>query len=159
MTVVSRSHHGHVRSEFDSSLAPGISCKAIAASTRRGATRAFFSLGLVVITSCAAAAAGGRSGIQGAVTLSPACGGAQKEGTDCRAPYADVEIRLLADSGAVAATARTTSAGGYRLYAPAGHYRVRVMTPIKLPRCPTPEALVTDGARTIVDIDCDSGMR
>ena len=112
---------------------------------------------LLAIGALAAGAA--PTGVQGTVTLSPACGGAQREGTDCKAPFADVELRLIADSGAVAASTRTASTGHYLLSAPAGHYRLQVMTVIKLPRCPTPEVVVRPQTVSVVDIDCDSGMR
>lgn len=112
-----------------------------------------------LIASSAVAAGGGSSGVHGAVTLSPACGGPQREGVTCSAPYADVELRLIADGGATVASTRTSSAGRYLLPAPAGHYRLQVMTPIKFTRCPSPEVLVTGKESSVVDIDCDSGMR
>ena len=105
------------------------------------------------------AAGAAPSGVQGTVTLSPACGGAQREGTECKAPFADAELRLIADSGAVAGSTRTTSTGHYLLPAPAGRYHLQVMTAIKLPRCPKPGVVVSLQTVSVVDIDCDSGMR
>lgn len=110
-------------------------------------------------TSAIATTSGGGSGVQGAVTMSPSCGGAQREGADCHAAYAAVELRLLSGSGAAVASTRTSSAGLYRLAAPPGQYRLQVMTAIKLTRCPQPEVMVRDDAYTVIDIDCDSGMR
>ena len=80
------------------------------------------------------AASGGSSGVQGSVTLSPACGGPQREGVACTAPYADVELRLLASDGAAVASAYTSANGHYLLSAPAGRYRVQVMTPVRITR-------------------------
>ena len=115
----------------------------------------------LVSTCVVAATASAGSGVRGTVSLSPACGGAQVEGRDCRAAYADVEVRLLGAADAVVATARTSPAGAYRLPAPAGHYVLKVMTPVKITRCPSPAVTVRSGAETetVIDIDCDSGMR
>ena len=112
-----------------------------------------------LIATGAVAASGGSSGVQGSVTLSPACGGPQREGVACTAPYADVELRLLASDGAAVASARTSATGHYLLTAPAGRYRVQVMTPVRITRCPSPEVLVVAKQTSIVDIECDSGMR
>ena len=108
--------------------------------------------------SCASGAGSG-AGVQGTVTLSPACGGPQREGASCNAPYADVELRLVADGGAVAASTRTSATGHYLLAAPAGRYRLQVMTPVKITRCPSPEVVVVAKRTSVVDIECDSGMR
>jgi hypothetical protein len=106
-----------------------------------------------------AATANGGSGVQGRVALSPTCGGAQREGVDCHAAFAGVEIRLLDDGGSVVAAARTAADGRYVLAATAGHYRLQVMTPVKLVRCPPTEVTVPVGAYAAADIDCDSGLR
>lgn len=113
----------------------------------------------LLTTSALAAGSGAGSGVTGTVTTSPSCGGAQREGADCHAAYAAVELRLLSGSGAVVASTRTSSAGRYRLAAPAGAYRLQVMTAFKFTRCPQPEVAVRDAAFTVTDIDCDSGMR
>ena len=112
-----------------------------------------------LIATGAAAASGSGSGVQGTVTLSPACGGPQREGVSCNAPYADVELRLVADDGAMVASTRTSATGRYLLAAPAGRYRLRVMTPVKITRCPSPEVVVVAKRTSVVDIECDSGMR
>ena len=114
-------------------------------------------LACMLIGASGGAAAG--SGVEGTVTLSPACGGPQREGAGCQAPYADVEVRLIGHGGSVVATARTSSAGRYLLPAPAGNYHLQVMTPIKITRCPSPAVKVTQQQISVVDIDCDSGMR
>ena len=112
-----------------------------------------------LIATGAAAASGGSSGVQGTVTLSPACGGPQREGVACTAPYADVELRLIGSDGATVASTRTSPGGHYLLAAPAGRYRVQVMTPVKITRCPSPEVLVVAKQTGVADIECDSGMR
>ncbi len=106
-----------------------------------------------------AAAGRSNSGVRGAVTLSPACGGPQREGITCSAAYADVELRLLSDGGTPLASARTSSTGRFRLTVPAGHYLVKVMTTSKMTRCPAIAVVVTAQAFSVVDIECDSGMR
>lgn len=68
-------------------------------------------------------------------------------------------MRLIAGSGVIVASARTSSDGRYLLPAPAGTYHLRVMTPVKITRCPSPEVAVTQKKISVVDIDCDSGMR
>ena len=99
-------------------------------------------------------------GVQGVVTLSPSCGGAQREGgAPCEAPYAGAEVRLVSGNGATVAAARTTTAGHYLVSAATGHYRVMVTTPIRFTRCPSPEVVVTEGKVSVVDVECDSGMR
>ena len=113
-----------------------------------------------LMATCAlSVASGAGSGVQGAVTTSPSCGGAQREGDDCHAPYVGVELHLLSLSGAVLASTRTSAAGAYRLDAPPGEYQLQVVTAVKFTRCPRPGVLVAGRAYTVVDIDCDSGMR
>lgn len=101
-----------------------------------------------------------RGEVEGTVSLSPGCSGPTREGTaSCRVPYADVEVRLLAGNGAMLTGVYTSAIGRYRLTAPPGHYRVQVVTPTKITRCPMPSVTVTTLASSLVDIDCDSGMR
>lgn len=122
--------------------------------------RAPVRLAFALATTCVvAAAADAGSGVRGTISLSPACGGAQAEGQACRAAFADVEVRLLGTADAVVATDRTSPAGAYRMSAPAGHYVLKVVTPVKFTRCPSSMVTVQTGAETVVDIDCDSGMR
>ena len=118
-------------------------------------------LACALIASGAASASGDAGpGVQGVVTLSPTCGGPQREGgAACEAPYAGAEVRLVSGNGATVAAARTTTAGRYLVSAPAGHYRVMVTTPIRFTRCPSPEVVVTEGKVSVVDVECDSGMR
>ena len=118
-------------------------------------------LACALIVSGAASASGDAGpGVQGVVTLSPTCGGPQREGgAACEAPYAGAEVRLVSASGATMATARTTTAGHYLLSAPPGRYRVMVTTPIRFTRCPSPAVVVTEGKVGVVDVECDSGMR
>ena len=99
------------------------------------------------------------SGVEGTITMAPSCGGPQREGMECRVPYADIPIRLLSMNGVVLAQARTSASGHYRMPAPAGRHSLQVMPPIRLIRCPRAEAVVEDAAYTVVDIECDSGMR
>ena len=112
---------------------------------------------LSVVVASANGASG--PGIQGTVTLSPSCAGAQKEGLDCRAPYQDVELRLLSPDAAVVASGRTSASGSYQFKVPAGRFRLLVMVPVKVIRCPVKEVVVDTTSMTVVDIDCDSGMR
>ena len=119
----------------------------------------WFACALMASSSASASGEDG-SGVQGLISLSPTCGGPQREGdTPCKAPYEGAELRLLSGSGATVATARTTSDGRYLLSAPAGHYRVVVMTPIRITRCQSPDVVVTEKKFSVVDIECDSGMR
>ena len=118
----------------------------------------------LIATGAAAAGSGsgkgsGTAGVQGTVTLSPTCGGAQREGVACNAPYADVELRLLASDGSAVASTRTTTTGHYLMTAPAGRYRVQVMTPVRITRCPSPEVVVVAKQTSVADIECDSGIR
>ena len=114
----------------------------------------------LIATGAAAAGSGnGNAGVQGTVTLSPACGGAQREGVACNAPYTDVELRLLSSDGSTATSTRTNATGHYLMTAPAGRYRVQVMTPVRITRCPSPEVLVVARQTSVADIECDSGMR
>ena len=122
-------------------------------------SRRFGWLTCALIATGAAAASSGSSGVQGTVTLSPTCGGPQREGVACSAPYADVELRLLASDGSAVASTRTATTGHYLMTAPAGRYRVQVMTPVKITRCPSPEVVVVARTTSVADIECDSGMR
>ena len=99
------------------------------------------------------------SGIHGTVSLSPSCPGAQAEDANCRAPYGGAQLQLTALDGRLVATGRSSAAGRFQLQAPAGHYRLRVSAPAKPVRCPVTDLVVTELRSTLVDIDCDSGMR
>lgn len=120
---------------------------------------AWLGVAFAVAAGSTLAVGGNRSGIEGTVTLSPTCGGPQREGVDCRVPYADVELRLLRKDGSVASQAKTSPSGQYRLPAPAGHYQVQVMRPNKITRCPRLDAVVEPRGYTAIDIECDSGIR
>jgi hypothetical protein len=115
----------------------------------------------MLIGTSALASGGGaaNSGVEGTITLSPAGGGPQRESASAQAPYAGVEVRLVGHGGAVVASARTSPAGHFVLPAPAGTYQLQVMTPIKFTRCPSPAVQVAQQQVSVVDIDCDSGMR
>jgi hypothetical protein len=115
-------------------------------------------LGLIAAVASTAAGAAA-SGVEGRVTLSPSCPGAQRAGSDCRAPYADARLLLISDRGAAVASARAAPDGAYRLYAPAGRYRLRVTGTAKPTHCPSIEVTVAAEGYTVSDIDCDSGMR
>lgn len=99
------------------------------------------------------------SGIHGTVSLSPSCPGAQAEDANCRAPYGGADLHLTALDGRLVATGRSSSAGRFQLLAPAGQYRLRVSAPAKPVRCPVTDLVVAALRSTLVDIDCDSGMR
>lgn len=104
-------------------------------------------------------AAAEASGIHGTVSLSPSCPGAQAEDADCRAPYGGAKLQLTALDGRLVATGRSSAAGRFQLQVPAGQYRLRVSGPAKPVRCPVTDLVVTELRSTLVDIDCDSGMR
>ena len=122
-------------------------------------TRAWAALALLGTGMAALGSGGASSGVEGRVMLSPACGGAQREGTACSTAFAAVELQLMSETGAVVTAARSSAAGQYRLPAAPGSYRVKVMTANKITHCPSLEAVVQPGAYTRLDIECDSGMR
>ncbi|MCV2366638.1 peptidase associated/transthyretin-like domain-containing protein [Roseateles oligotrophus] len=99
------------------------------------------------------------SGVKGRITLSPACGGPPREGEDCQAPYAQVEIRLLNEAGSIIGQTRTTSLGLYQITAAAGRYQLQVMPAEKITRCPLINVLISANSFTSMSLDCDSGMR
>lgn len=115
----------------------------------------------LLIGTNAATASGGaaNSGVEGTITLSPASGGPQSDRRVLEVPYPDVELRLVEHGGTVVASARTSSAGHFVLPAPAGDYHLQVMTPVKFIRCPSPAVKLTQQKVSVVDVDCDSGMR
>lgn len=123
------------------------------------ATRAWATLALLGTGMVAIGAADAGSGVEGWVLLSPVRGGAQREGAAGTAAFGDVELQLVSQAGAVVTAVRSSAAGQYRLLAPPGLYRVKVMTANKITRCPSHEAVVKPGTYTRLDIDCDSGMR
>lgn len=109
---------------------------------------------------CVSVGASGQGpGVRGHVTLSPACGGAQASDSACRAPYADGQLDLVGADGTVVASTRTGSDGAYDIAAPAGRYHLKLRQRGKLPRCPSPQLEIGAGARTVVNIECDSGLR
>jgi hypothetical protein len=99
------------------------------------------------------------SGVKGRITLSPTCGGPPREGEDCQAPYAQVEIRLLNEAGSVMGQTRTSAQGLFQIAAAAGRYRLQVMPSGKITRCPIVYVQISANTLASVDVDCDSGMR
>ncbi len=99
------------------------------------------------------------SGVKGRITLSPVCGGPPREGEDCRAPFAQVEVRLLNEAGGVIGQTRTSSQGLFQIAAAAGRYRLQVMPLEKITRCPLVNLQISANTVASVDLDCDSGMR
>ena len=99
------------------------------------------------------------TGVQGVVTLSPTCSGAQSEGAACSGPFSGARVSLQSPEGNRVATGTTPATGHYRLLAPAGDYRLLVRTPVKLMRCPARGVHVPATGFVSADIDCDSGMR
>jgi len=124
---------------------------------RKGAAPGAVLFACLLTAACAASGEG--LTLRGHVTLSPSCAGAQPAEKDCRAPYADAKLDLLSASGAVVASARTAEDGSYAMTAPAGRYRLKVLVPGKLPRCPSPQLELGRQAPAVADINCDSGMR
>lgn len=113
----------------------------------------------LIFAPAAIAGAAEAGGIHGTVSLSPSCPGAQVEGGNCRAPYSDAQLRLMALDGSQVAAGSSSASGRFQLMAPAGRYRLQVTVPAKPVRCPVTEVVVTETRSTLVDIDCDSGMR
>lgn len=96
--------------------------------------------------------------VTGAVLLSPACGGAQREGASCESGYAAVEVRLIDSQGRMQASARTDVKGRFSLDGPGGAYSLRVMAP-KVVRCAVPALTLPLKSAAALSIACDSGMR
>ena len=103
--------------------------------------------------------AGAASGVHGSVVLSPSCAGAQVDGAECQTPFADVVLQLSTLEGQLVSSGRSSVLGLYDLAAPAGRYRLQVIVPMKIVRCPRTEVEVIDGQSTPVAVRCDSGMR
>ena len=115
----------------------------------------------VLLAACGAAAATASEPVHtvaGSVVLSPACGGAQREGQDCRSVYAAVEVRLIDRQGRVQASARTDDQGHFELAGPRGAYTLLVMSP-KVVRCAAPSLSLPLGSGVPLTLSCDSGMR
>ena len=118
-------------------------------------------LATALMSPTAASCADSRPGhpVAGVVWISPTCAGAQREGELCRAPLANVEVRLSDESGRVAASATTNSAGAFAMRAPTGRYRLHVAGIAKVPRCPHLTITLPMGKPAPVELECDSGMR
>lgn len=114
---------------------------------------------LMAIGANAYAASATLSGVKGRITLSPTCGGPPREGEDCQAPYAQVEIRLLNEAGSVIGQTRTSSQGLFQMAAAAGRYQLQVMPAEKITRCPLVAVQISADSWASVTLDCDSGMR
>ena len=84
-----------------------------------------FVVALTVGVAGAGATASTRSGIYGVVTKAPATPTCV-EGQSCSLPAANVTLRVLASSGSVVATVRTSIAGRYRVALPSGRYRIEI---------------------------------
>lgn len=65
----------------------------------------------------------------------------------------------MAMDGSQVAAGRSSASGRFQLTAPAGRYRLQVMVPVKPVRCPVTDVVVTEARSTLVDMECDSGMR
>ena len=102
--------------------------------------------------------ASGSAGVTGHVTAGPTCP-VQRQDQPC--PTAPVQARVEAVDGSGQSVAHTDSdaQGAFTLDLAPGEYTLRVVTNAAYPRCPDTPAVVTEGARTQIDITCDTGIR
>jgi hypothetical protein len=117
-----------------------------------------FACGLLPLAGCAGDL-GTAGGVVGKVTVSPTCPGPQRLDENCAKPLADARVLLIGPGGKTIAAAVTSPEGIFEIDAAVGTYRIEVATSLRFPRCPAAEVTVTAGARTHVNIECDSGLR
>ncbi len=98
--------------------------------------------------------------MSGAVTVSPALPGPQREGESGGKPLAGAEVQLRGVGGAIVARGNADANGKFRILAPAGQYDLRIDTHhTRYRHCQGRSVQVADGQIVSVDIACDSGMR
>jgi hypothetical protein len=79
----------------------------------------------------------------------------------CTRPFAGAEVLVLDSTNPdiVVGTAFTNALGNFVVSAPSGEYLVRVQVTGPFPRCGETKATVGTRAFTLVQIDCDTGIR
>ena len=121
---------------------------------------AFAAIGMGSVACVSVRAVAAESGVSGAVTVSPALPGPQREGESGGKPLAGVEVQLRNAGGAIVARANADANGKFRILVPAGQYELRIDTRrTSHQRCQSQSVQVADGQMVNVDIACDSGIR
>jgi hypothetical protein len=119
-------------------------------------------LGLVFAVVCACngqTPSGGESGIEGAITISPAKAGPVREGEAASIPLANATFVVQTDQGEVASFT-TDDKGHFRASLPPGHYKVSLKGKKSgIGRFGPFEVDVASGKLTNVQWECDSGIR
>lgn len=100
-----------------------------------------------------------QSGIEGAITLSPAHGGPSRVGVPDTKPLANAEFVVENESGKVAEFT-TDEAGRFRIFLSPGHYTVSFKNKKHAIGQFGPfDVQIAAGQTTKVEWNCDSGMR
>jgi hypothetical protein len=107
----------------------------------------------------APASATGESGIQGQVTIGPACPGPVRIETPCPDRPFQATLTILDQNNQVVAKVQTDSQGNFHIALPPGTYIIQSATSAAMPRAGDQTVTVTKGQFTQVNITFDSGMR
>jgi hypothetical protein len=103
-------------------------------------------------------ASGGKSGIEGVISIAPAHPGPERPGMPSSAPLANVTFSVIGSTGA-AGNFTTDGQGRFSVVLPAGHYTVATIGQRKIGHCGPFDVDVAAGRMTNVEWRCDSGMR
>lgn len=125
-------------------------------------SKSFIAFGFIAMAVCAFSGqtpSGGESGIEGIITISPANPGPTRDDAPGSIPLANAKFVLEKNSREV--TSFTTDRQGrFRVSLPPGHYKVTAEGgKSSIGRFGPFEADVAPGKMTIVQWECDSGIR
>jgi hypothetical protein len=107
----------------------------------------------------APASATGESGIQGQVTIGPACPGPVSAENPCPDRPYQTTLTVLDQNNQVVAQVQTDTQGNFRVVLPPGTYTVHPASSGVMPRAGDQSVTVVKGQFTQVNIAFDSGMR
>jgi hypothetical protein len=108
-------------------------------------------------SACTGPDPGGFTPVDGVVTKSPTCPGAQRPGQVCTAPVAGVVVRR--QDGGIVLRATTDARGHFSIGGHATDVTLTVDVGDTGLRCPAVHVIAQVGVTTHQDIDCDTGIR
>jgi hypothetical protein len=96
-------------------------------------------------------------GVAGHVTLSPIMPVCQV-GVPCSKPFAGATVQILDSTRDVVGSAVTNTSGAFIVSVPHGQYLIHIPT-VDFPRCPEVPVIVDTEYFTLVNVQCDTGIR
>jgi hypothetical protein len=99
------------------------------------------------------------TGLEGHVTAGPTCPVERIDQPCPPRPVTAARVNAVDSGGRTAASTLTDPTGRYALSLPRGRFTLRISTGGLFPRCPDTPITVDANVVTVVDVNCDTGIR